>query len=67
VLASRAELGRLAGHVQHTRDVGVDAFDEDSISEFVGVQLNAARDGSGRNVSVVVGSVRAWNSLILLR
>jgi hypothetical protein len=35
-------------------------------SELFGVQLNVAGDGAGLKVSVVVGSVRLWNSLIRL-
>ena len=43
---SPAELEWLARHVQHARDLGIDPCDEDSISEFFGVQLNAAGDGA---------------------
>jgi hypothetical protein len=56
----------LARHVQHARDLGIDGSGEDSISEFFGVQLNAAAEGADLKVSVGLRNLRPWNSLILL-
>ena len=64
---SAAELEWVARRVQHAGDFGFDSCDEDSISEFFGVQLNAAGGGADPKVSVGVGSVRAWNLLMLVR
>ena len=64
---SPAEVEWLARLVQHARDLGIDPCDEDWVSGFFGVQLNAAGEGADLKVSVGVGSVRAWNSLILVR
>jgi len=49
---SPAEVEWLARLVQHARDLGIDPCDEDSISEFFGVQLNAA---GGRRRSESIG------------